>query len=255
MASAPAVQNLQDIVSQYTAAQAPQSQAIDNQITANDNSGATATQGINAAENTAFQGIDQKANDSGMYFSGFRPDQQAAYVGSTYLPALANLQKSIADTRNTLLGQKAALQTSANTDALTTEQDQQKSLDAWNTQQESEAAAQRLQQEAEAANAQDTAAKNANALQVENVRSNATLGAAGIGAAKAAVSPDVAATQILAAGRGADGFVSPSTFELARKMYTAAGGSASDFAKGYWNFTGANAGQKNQGNWKSYYYG
>lgn len=244
MPSAPAVQNLQDIVSQYTAAQAPQSQAIDNAINANDQSGTTATQGINDAKDTAFTGIQDKANQNGMYFSGFTPSQEASYVGGTYLPALANLQKSIADTRNTLLGQKAALQASANTDALNTEDSQQKALDAWN-----------LQQSSQAANAQDTAAKNAEALQAEQIRANATLGAAGIGAAKSAVSPDAAATQIIAASRGSDGFVSPSTFEIARKAYLTAGGSASDFAKNYWSFTGAGAKQPNQANWKAYYYG
>ena len=223
MPSAPAVQNLQDLVSQYTTAEAPQQSQINNQITQNDASGATQIQGLNTAENTAFQGIDQKANDNGMYFSGFRPDQQAQYVGGTYLPALAKLQDTIASTRNTLLGQQAKLQSDANTGALTEQQNQQKALDAWNTQQEAEAAA-----------VQDTNSKNANALQVEQVRANAS---------NAPVNPTVklqtdqaAMGSSLAKVAGGDGYVSPGSYNAAKNAWTAEGYNPATFDASFGQF-------------------
>jgi hypothetical protein len=133
----PTVQSLNDIVAQIQQAQAPEQATIDTNIANNDNSGNAQTAGITAAKDNAFGGITQDAVNRGGYFSGFSPDAQAKYTGSTYLPALAKLQATIAATRGTLLGQKANLQTQANTQALTTQQDQQKELDAYNTQQAS----------------------------------------------------------------------------------------------------------------------
>lgn len=253
MPSAPAVQNLQDIVSQYTNADAPQSAAINNEITANDASGATQVQGLNDAKTQAFQGIDQKANDNGMYFSGFRPDQQATYTGSTYLPALAKLQTTIAGTRNTLLGQKAALQTDINRSSLTTQQDEQKQLDAWNGQQAADATALQRQQEAEQAAASLNTANNANRTEAANISANSRMAAANTSAGRNALSPDETAIKILQKGAGADTFVSPNTFRDARAMYMAAGGNNADFMNKYWRYTGANTNQKNHNNWRAYY--
>ena len=137
----PAVQSLQDIIGSITAAQAPEQAQIDSNIAANNTSGDAQVQGLNAAKTAAFSNIDNQANAKGMYFSGFSPNAEAGYTGSTYLPALAKLQSTIASTRSTLMGQKATLGTQANTQALTTQQDQQKELDAYNSQQQQEQAA------------------------------------------------------------------------------------------------------------------
>lgn len=138
--AAPAVQALNDIISQYTAAQAPENAQIDTSINNNDASGAGQVAGLNAAKDQAYGGITQDAVNRGGYFSGFTPDQEAKYTGATYLPALAKLQTTIASTRNTLLGQKATLASQANTAALSTQQQQQKELDAYNQAQEAAAA-------------------------------------------------------------------------------------------------------------------
>jgi hypothetical protein len=66
------------------------------------------------------------------------------------------------------------------------------------------------------------------------------------------VTPTEAAMGYIQSARGRDGYVSPSTFNLARKAYVTAGGSASAFAKEFWSFTGISQG-KNK-NWKDYYY-
>lgn len=153
----PAVQNLNDIIGSITAAQAPEQAQIDQNIQDNDTSGTAATAGLGAAKDAAFGKIQQDASNRGELFSGFSPDAQATYTGSTYLPALAKLQQTIEGTKNTLLGQKAALTTQANTQALSTQQDEQKELDAYNSQQEQEAQARTLQAEAEAAAAKEGA--------------------------------------------------------------------------------------------------
>lgn len=159
MPPAPTVQSLNDIIGQITSAQAPEQATIDSNIQANDTSGTAAVAGLNAAKDTAFGGIEQAAQDKGMYFSGFSPDAEAKYTGSTYLPALAKLQDSIETTKNTLLGQKADLQTQANTQALTTQQGEQKDLDSYNEQQASEAQQAALQKEAEQAALQEAETK------------------------------------------------------------------------------------------------
>lgn len=57
---------------------------------------------LDQAKVNAFQDITQSANSRGLLFSGFSPDQQATYVGTKYLPAVANLQTSFNTQKNTL---------------------------------------------------------------------------------------------------------------------------------------------------------
>jgi hypothetical protein len=177
---APTVQNLQDIIGQITAAQAPEQSQIDSNISSNETSGAGQVAGLDAAKTNAFNTIEQNANNKGMYFSGFSPNAEATYTGSTYLPALAKLQATIANTRNTLLGQKANLVTQANTQALTTQQGEQKELDAYNSQQASLAQQRQLQAEAEAATAKEDAANRANALAVAGTKAGTAISGYGI---------------------------------------------------------------------------
>lgn len=170
----PTVQNLQDIIGQITAAQAPEQSQIDQNISNNETSGAGQVAGLDAAKTNAFNTIEQNAQNKGMYFSGFSPNAQATYTGSTYLPALAKLQATIANTRNTLLGQKANLVTQANTQALTTQQGEQKELDAYNSQQASLAQQRQLQAEAEAATARENAANRAATVSAASAKAAAS---------------------------------------------------------------------------------
>ncbi len=162
--AAPAVQSLQDIIGSIQQAQQPEQAQIDQNISANDTSGQAQVQGLDAAQNNAFSKINQEASNKGMYFSGYTPSSEAAYTGATYLPALAKVQQAIATTRNTLMGQKATLATQANTQALTTQQDQQKELDAYNSQQQSEAAAAALETQREQAATQAASIKASSAV-------------------------------------------------------------------------------------------
>lgn len=179
--AAPTVQSLNDIIGQITAAQAPEQATIDSNISANDQSGNAQVAGLNQAQTNAFGQINQNASDKGLYFSGYTPQSEATYTGSTYLPALAKLQNTIATTRNTLLGQKADLQTQANIQALTTQQGEQKDLDSYNQELQSESAAAALQKQEEqaaAAQAQITANNTAsnNAAEKGNRTTNSVGG-------------------------------------------------------------------------------
>lgn len=68
------------------------------------------------------------------------------------------------------------------------------------------------------------------------------------------VSPTYAVTAYLTPHMGGDGFVSPDKFKFAKGLWIEAGGSNKEFMDKYWSLTGASSGQKNEGNWKAYYY-
>ena len=182
--AAPAVQNLNDVVSSITAANQPTLANLDQQDADITNSATASTAGINADKDTAFGQITQQAGNRGALFSGFTPDAQAKYTASTYLPALAKLQQTITDSRTALAGQKATLLSGINTQANNQVQSEQSALQQWQDQQDATAAAnaqaektlqeqeaftssqsqssyaqqQKLQQEAEAASASQQAA-------------------------------------------------------------------------------------------------
>lgn len=143
--AAPVVQNLQDLIAELGASVNPQKALIDQSIEANTNAGAAQEAGLGAQRDTAFKQIDQGAQNRGMYFSGQAPDEQYKYTASTYLPALANLQATIASTRASLMGKKADLDTDVFNRAFSTRENQQNQLNAFNTE------AQRREWEAEQA--------------------------------------------------------------------------------------------------------
>lgn len=60
---------------------------------------------LDQAKVNAFKDITNSANSKGVLFSGVPIDQQSTYVGTKYLPAVANLKTSFNNTKNTLLGQ------------------------------------------------------------------------------------------------------------------------------------------------------
>lgn len=246
--AAPQVQDLQSLIGQYQTALAPESADIDSSIAANDTSGQQQQQALSGQQDAAFKGITQSANDRGAYFSGFTPDAQASYTANTYLPALAQLQGTIASTRAGLLSKKADLNATANTSAIADENSEKSAYQTWQDQQDqiaaTAAATDKAQQFTAGQNALDRSATAANTASANAAKN---------------VSPDEAALGIITAGLGGDGYVSPSTFETARKMYVAAGGDAGTFASQYWKYTGVKnsngSAGKNASNWQSYYNG
>lgn len=155
--AAPAVQDLQALIAELGQSVNPQKALIDQSIEQNTNAGAAQEQGLAAQKDTAFRTIDQGAQNKGMYFSGFSPDEQAKYTAGTYLPALAQLQATIASTRAGLLGKKADLDTDVYNKAFSTRENQKNQLNAYNNEQEArafQAEQARIQREAAAAEAE-----------------------------------------------------------------------------------------------------
>lgn len=230
MPPAPAVQDLGTLINQYTTALAPQKAQLDTQITANDASGATQEQGLDAAKTQAFGDITQSANDRGGYFSGFSPDAQAKYTAATYLPALAQLQTTIAGTRSSLLGKEADLSASANTSALGEQQNEQKTLESYNEQQEANAQAEKLQQETEAATASQNALDRQTTLDAANAKANQ------ITPAQQQAADFSGANSDLSAKVGGDGKVSPNTWKAVEQNWINAGYSAASFKSNFSNY-------------------
>lgn len=166
---------------------------------------------LDQAKVNAFRDITSGANAKGVLFSGVPIDQQAQYVGTKYLPAVANLQTSFNKTKNTLLGQINSL----NSERVRTAQG-------------NVAAYQKAQQEAADRQAQ---------LELSYARLNSSNTNSAAARAAAANKPlnetqTVAAIrQGLTGVRGKDGYVSPQDFAAAYHDYASAGFNPSNFYK------------------------
>lgn len=128
---APAVRDLNALVNEIGVAYQPQYQTIDKDVAFNEQSGAAATAGLQAQQRQAFGGIEQAAQNKGMFFSGFSPSEQANYTSTVYLPKLAELNQTIAQTRNQLLGRKAELDTGIRNQAFQTREQDTAALRDW----------------------------------------------------------------------------------------------------------------------------
>lgn len=163
----PQVRDLQALISEYGKAYDPQRALIDADITSNANAGAAQEQGLQAKQGQAFKTIEQGAQNKGMYFSGFSPNEQANYTSDTYLPALAQLQATIASTRSNLLGKKADIETDVYNKAFNTREQDVSAKNTWQAEQERrawQAEQDRIAREAAAAeSAKDRAASASNA--------------------------------------------------------------------------------------------
>lgn len=226
MASPPVVANLSDLIGQYTTAQAPQQAALDDESQQNDQSGTAQVAGLNSAKDAAFGGITQNASNRGEYFSGFTPDAEAKYTGSTYLPALAKVQSAIAGVRDTILGKKADLTTQANSSALAEQKSEQSALDAYNQEQEKEAAAAALQAQSDAA-----------ALQRANVSSGPSASQSAAAQQKADFATVVGN---LNGVKGKDGYVAPKDYNQALSDWLSAGYSSASFKTNFGSYANPN---------------
>lgn len=217
----PQVRDLNKLVTTLTSGAKGQFDQINSDIAANDASGQAQIAGLDAKKNTAFKDITQQSQNKGMFFSGFSPDAQASYTSDTYLPALAQLQQTIAGTRSQLLGKKADLNAGIFTKAFDTQEQDRAVLNDWNkmTAQQKFDASEADKQRAFTAqqNERDRAVSVAN-----NARSNAstTKDTAGIVSS---------IDKLLSSKKGSDNHVSPATFQAGRSQWVAQGGSADDY--------------------------
>jgi hypothetical protein len=168
----PQVRELQSLIAEYGKAYDPQRALIDADITANANAGAAQEAGLMAKKDQAFKGIEQRAQNKGMYFSGFSPDEQANYTSDTYLPALAQLQATIAATRSQLLGKKADIETDVYNKAFNTREGDIKAKNDWQSEQERRA----WQAEQDRINREFQAAENAKSRSAQAASSRASAG-------------------------------------------------------------------------------
>jgi hypothetical protein len=202
---------------------------------------------LDASKTQGFNQINDQATGKGTAFGGIPITEQADYLSTKYLPGKQAAKAKQQEDILTLEGQNAALDTDVRNKAFGSRETQVGSLNQWNLQQAAQEAA------AEAARLERDFTASENAKQRANENANAA--AARAASAPKAVSPQQAALSVISTGLGGDGYVSPSTFQIARDLYRQAGGDVGQFATEFWKYTGAGAGQKNEGSWKSYYYG
>lgn len=94
--------SLQDIIASRRSIYDPQRQLVQQQIGALPGQQQAELAGLDQAKDNAFGDINKQANSNGMFFSGFRPSEQAKYVGATYLPARAQVANTYASNRSKL---------------------------------------------------------------------------------------------------------------------------------------------------------
>lgn len=247
MAKAPKVQSLDKLMAELQPGYAGQKKVIGQQIANTDETYKATDLALDAAKTEGFNQINEQATGKGLAFGGVPIQEQADYLSTKYLPGKQAAKAQQQSDTLKLQGDLALLDTDIRNRAFSSRDTQIASVNQWNLQQASLEA----QAKQAALDRQLTASENA-----KNRAAQAAEGAAGRAAsAPKKVEPKQAALAIISQGLGGDGFVSPSTFQIARDMYVQAGGKASDFASQFWKYTGANSGQPNQSNWKSYYYG
>lgn len=242
MAPAPAVRDLNALVNEIGQAYKPQYDTIQNDINFNEQSGQGATAGLQAQQRQAFSGIEQQAQNKGMFFSGFSPAEQANYTSTVYLPKLAELNQTIAQTRNALLGRKAELDTGIRNQAFQTREQDTAALRDWQQRQEQmrfEAEQNRLKMEQERQlQAQQIAAQRA-ASRASNPANN--------------VAENIRA--MLDSRTGADGKVSPTTWRQVAAYAYDNGikfGGPQGFASKYWQYVNPKYGSEYQQGYEKY---
>lgn len=168
---------------------------------------------LDQAKVNAFKDITNQSNARGVLFSGVPIENQSQYVGTKYLPAVANLKTSFQNTKNTLLGQINSAQASRSRQAQQTVAAQQQA-EAQQAYRDQQAEAQRVYREQQlglgyarlaASNARNT---------VKPLTQDQT---------------SAAILQGLNGVRGGDGYVAPQDYAQAFKDWTTAGFAASQF--------------------------
>lgn len=100
---------ISDILKELDAGYAPQRNVYNEQINSIEPAQAGEVAGLEQAKTDSFNQITQGANRRGMFYSGIPIAEQAKYVGSTYLPALAGLKNRYLQQRFNLQAALAGL--------------------------------------------------------------------------------------------------------------------------------------------------
>lgn len=227
----PQVRDLQALIAEQTASLKPQYDLIEGDIASNATAGAAQEIGLGAKKDKAFKQIGQSSQDKGMFFSGFTPNEEAEYTAGTYLPALAQLQATIASTRSSLLGKKAELGKSAFDTATNIREGDIQAERSWTAaerQRAFQAEQDRIQREAQAAEAE----KNRQFEAKQNAANRSASAAQSAGPSN----QELFAAE-LAKSTGKDGKVSPGTYNALKQQWVASGyGDYKSFHDRYWKF-------------------
>lgn len=195
----------------------PQTDLVNSQIADLPRQQQAVQDSLDQAKVNAFKDITSSANSKGVLFSGVPIDQQSTYVGTKYLPAVAQNKTSFQNTKNTLLGQINTLMSSRQRQA-----------------QDSVSAYQKAQQ--------DNAYKQAQ-LALGYARLGISQQRANQGKAAAPLSEQQivgAIRQGLTGVQGRDKYVSPQDFAQAYHTYAGAGYNPSNFYKYFQGFMNPN---------------
>ena len=231
MVATPVVRELNDIINTIRPSVDPMKKQIDADIAANQQYGEAQIAGLDAKKERAFGDITQAAQNKGMFFSGFTPDAQAGYTADTYLPALAALQQTIAQTRSGLLREKLDLDKGVFDKAFATQEQDRAVLADWNkmtAQQQFDASESEKQRVFTAQqNEKDRQAQLASASIGASSRGGGGGGGGG-GSSEPTNAQNMAAA--LSAKTGGDGYVSPGTYQSLKSQWVAGGyGNAGSF--------------------------
>jgi hypothetical protein len=245
MATAPTVQTLDQIMAELQPGYTGQREII-GQAKANTNETFKATElALDASKTQGFNQINEQATGKGLAFGGVPIEEQADYLSTKYLPGKQAAKAKQTEDLLTLEGQNAALDTDIRNKAFGSRETQVGSLNQWNLQQAAQEAA------AEAARIQRdfTASEAAKDRANQNAQNAANRAA---GASKPADKTQLV-LGLLKEGMGGDGYVSPGTFNLARDVWVANGGTYKEFTDNYWRYTGGSSNEyKSTDRYKSY---
>lgn len=235
----PQVRKLDSLISEIGKSVQPQKELIDQNIQRVEESGAAQERGLGARKQRAFGQIAQQAQDQGQSFSGFTPSEQVKYTADTYMPALAELQNTIASTRGQMLGQKADLDRNVFDKAFSAREGDRDFMNQWQkmTKQQKFQASQADKDrafQAEQAQIERNFQANQNAAQRANALADA---AQADGQAKQAVSK---INKYFDGRKGSDGNVAPRTFQRGREMWVKEGGTPDEFAQVFYGWINPN---------------
>lgn len=227
--AAPAVRDINNIIKELNPSVAAQKKLIDADIAMNATAGAAQEAGLAAQAQQAYGQIEQRAQDKNMLFSGFSPSEQANYNATSYLPALAQLQATIAGTRSQLLGKKADIDTNIFNKAFDTRENDIAVANDWKKmdyQQQWQAKQSQLDRDFQASqNALDRAEQ-----QKDRAAAAAQVAAGNARSAQEALDGDRKAISTeLFQVTGDDGYVSPGSYAKAKNAWVGSGYSANSF--------------------------
>lgn len=132
----PAVQSLDQIIASLDPAYQPSKDLYNQQIAALPGQETDAIAGLDTAKQNSFTDINRQANSKGLAFSGIPSEEQARYLGATYLPAVANLKAGTDKQKFSLQQALAGLTQDETLKAQDTQSAQQKSINDYLNQQQ-----------------------------------------------------------------------------------------------------------------------